>query len=91
MEPAHDQEEAMAAADKEMEDRANRAKALLSNRYRGLRHEQVRESWNGNSFVRLDTNIVAVQCSVGFPNDQSLILHSLVPNHACSALSTYAL
>ncbi|CAB9509233.1 Protein kinase C gamma type (Fragment) [Seminavis robusta] len=30
-------EEAVAAADKEMEERANRAKALLSNRYRGLK------------------------------------------------------
>lgn len=37
---ASDQDEAMAAADKEMEERANRAKELLSSRYRGLRHEQ---------------------------------------------------
>eukprot|EP00978_Attheya_sp_CCMP212_P009070 scaffold21366_cov60-Attheya_sp.AAC.3 len=33
-------EEAMAAADKEMEERANRAKDLLSSRYKGLRSEQ---------------------------------------------------
>ena len=35
-----DQEAAMAAADKEMEERANRAKELLSSRYRGLRIDQ---------------------------------------------------
>lgn len=35
-----DQDEALAAADKEMEERANRAKELLSSRYRGLRHDQ---------------------------------------------------
>eukprot|EP00555_Chaetoceros_dichaeta_P015209 CAMPEP_0198264140 /NCGR_PEP_ID=MMETSP1447-20131203/14907_1 /TAXON_ID=420782 /ORGANISM="Chaetoceros dichaeta, Strain CCMP1751" /LENGTH=523 /DNA_ID=CAMNT_0043952991 /DNA_START=229 /DNA_END=1800 /DNA_ORIENTATION=- len=33
-------EDVMAAADKEMEERANRAKELLSMRYTGLRHEQ---------------------------------------------------
>jgi hypothetical protein len=36
-------EEAVAAADKEMEERANRAKALLSQRYVGLKKSQV--SW----------------------------------------------
>eukprot|EP00566_Odontella_aurita_P017566 CAMPEP_0113591304 /NCGR_PEP_ID=MMETSP0015_2-20120614/37192_1 /TAXON_ID=2838 /ORGANISM="Odontella" /LENGTH=262 /DNA_ID=CAMNT_0000497665 /DNA_START=230 /DNA_END=1015 /DNA_ORIENTATION=+ /assembly_acc=CAM_ASM_000160 len=36
----HEQDEAMAAADKEMEDRANRAKELLSRRYKGLRRDQ---------------------------------------------------
>lgn len=42
----NDQDAAMAAADKEMEERANRAKQLLSQRYRGLRHDQVRiERW----------------------------------------------
>jgi len=35
-------EDAVAAADKEMEERANRAKALLSNRYKGLKTAQVR-------------------------------------------------
>lgn len=35
-------EEAVAAADKEMEERANRAKALLSQRYVGLKRQQVR-------------------------------------------------
>ena len=35
-------DEAMARADKEMEERANRAKQLLSQRYRGLRNDQVR-------------------------------------------------
>jgi hypothetical protein len=35
-------DEAMAAADKEMEERANRAKQLLSQRYKGLRSDQVR-------------------------------------------------
>lgn len=34
-------EDVMAAADKEMEERANRAKELLSMRYTGLRHNQV--------------------------------------------------
>jgi hypothetical protein len=34
-------EEAVAAADKEMEERANRAKALLSQRYVGLKKSQV--------------------------------------------------
>eukprot|EP00957_Ditylum_brightwellii_P104939 7998344-Ditylum_brightwellii.AAC.1 len=41
---SHDQDEAMAAADKEMEERANRAKELLSSRYRGLRDDQVSDS-----------------------------------------------
>ena len=36
----HD-DEAMAAADKEMEERANRAKQLLSQRYKGLKTDQV--------------------------------------------------
>lgn len=35
-------EEAVAAADKEMEERANRAKELLSQRYVGLKRQQVR-------------------------------------------------
>jgi hypothetical protein len=35
-------EEAVARADKEMEERANRAKELLSQRYRGLKTQQVR-------------------------------------------------
>jgi len=34
-------DEAMAAADKEMEERATRAKELLSQRYRGLKNDQV--------------------------------------------------
>jgi len=34
-------DDAVAAADKEMEDKANRAKELLSQRYRGLRKSQV--------------------------------------------------
>ena len=34
-------EEAVAAADKEMEERANRAKELLSKRYVGLKRQQV--------------------------------------------------
>jgi len=33
-------DEAMAAADKKLEERAQRAKDLLSQRYRGLRHDQ---------------------------------------------------
>lgn len=37
-----DTEDAVAAADKQMEERAARAKALLANRYKGLRTEQVR-------------------------------------------------
>lgn len=36
-------EEAVAAADKEMEERANRAKQLLSERYVGLKRQQVRK------------------------------------------------
>lgn len=38
--PALD-EDAVDRADKEMEERANRAKALLSNRYKGLKTAQV--------------------------------------------------
>ena len=34
--------EGLAQADKDMEERANRAKELLSMRYRSLRHDQVR-------------------------------------------------
>jgi hypothetical protein len=34
-------DDAVAAADKEMEERANRAKELLSQRYHGLRKHQV--------------------------------------------------
>jgi len=37
----HDQDEAMAAADKMLEERANRAKELLSKKHRGLRKDQV--------------------------------------------------
>ena len=37
----HFSEDAVAAADKEMEERANRAKELLSRRYHGLRNQQV--------------------------------------------------
>lgn len=37
-------EEAVAAADKEMEERANRAKELLSQRYVGLKRQQVCQS-----------------------------------------------
>lgn len=36
-------EAAVAAADKEMEERANRAKELLSKRYVGLKKSQVRK------------------------------------------------
>jgi hypothetical protein len=36
----HIDDDAVAAADKEMEERANRAKELLSNRYRGLKSQQ---------------------------------------------------
>ena len=39
---SHIDEDAVAAADKEMEDRANRAKELLSMRYKGLKKQQVR-------------------------------------------------
>lgn len=42
-------EEAVAAADKEMEERANRAKELLSNRYVGLKRQQVRKMLLGFS------------------------------------------
>lgn len=37
-----DTDDAVAAADKQMEERAARAKALLSQRYKGLRTDQVR-------------------------------------------------
>ena len=37
-------EDAVAAADKEMEERANRAKELLSRRYHGLKNQQVRHA-----------------------------------------------
>jgi hypothetical protein len=39
-------EEAVAAADKEMEERANRAKDLLSQRYKGLKTQQVRSEFS---------------------------------------------
>jgi hypothetical protein len=45
-------EEAVAAADKEMEERANRAKDLLSQRYKGLKTQQVRCVLN--DFMLLD-------------------------------------
>lgn len=35
-------DDAVAAADKEMEERANRAKELLSRRYKGMKVQQVR-------------------------------------------------
>jgi len=41
--PAPD-EDAVAAADKEMEERANRAKELLSQRYKGMKTQQVSKS-----------------------------------------------
>jgi hypothetical protein len=41
---SHIDEDAVAAADKEMEERANRAKELLSQRYEGLKKKQVRLS-----------------------------------------------
>ena len=37
----HKREDDVALADKEMEERANRAKELLSMRYKGLKNEQV--------------------------------------------------
>lgn len=50
-------EEAVAAADKEMEERANRAKELLSRRYHGLKQRQVGlQSCPDNSEV-LDTEV----------------------------------
>jgi hypothetical protein len=39
-------DDAVAAADKEMEERANRAKELLSQRYVGLKRAQVRTAWH---------------------------------------------
>ena len=39
--PPLSDDDAVAAADKEMEERANRAKALLSSRYKGLKTQQV--------------------------------------------------
>ena len=52
-----DQDEAMAQADKIMEERANRAKQLLSQRYRGLRHEQVSHEFNSTEGLEIiDTN-----------------------------------
>lgn len=44
MHPRNKRDDSMASADKEMEERAKRAKELLSQRYRGLRSEQVRFS-----------------------------------------------
>lgn len=38
---SHLDDDAVAAADKEMEERANRAKELLSQRYKGLKNQQV--------------------------------------------------
>ena len=52
-------EEAVAAADKEMEERANRAKELLSQRYVGLKRQQVRACFGQSS-----TDIVTATKSI---------------------------
>ncbi len=52
--PISDEEEAVAAADKEMEERANRAKALLSQRYVGLKRQQVRCSLSATIKYNVD-------------------------------------
>ena len=54
-------EDAYAAADKVMEERANRAKALLANRYQGLKTAQVRNNRQDGSdrccfFLTLDAS-----------------------------------
>ena len=61
-------EEAVAAADKEMEERANRAKALLSQRYVGLKRQQV-------SPVRKKLIVITLQCKHSRP-DSSFHLSS---------------
>lgn len=45
-------DEAVVAADKEMEQKANRAKDLLSQRYKGLKNQQVRI---GSDLVKKNT------------------------------------
>ena len=55
-------DEAMAAADKEMEERANRVKHLLSLRYQGLKNDQVRfrqmlNLWHSEHSLGLHVNL----------------------------------
>lgn len=58
-------DDAVAAADKEMEERANRAKELLAQRYKGLKTHQVRNSRTGTHSRSL--NFIAarkIKCDV---------------------------
>jgi hypothetical protein len=58
-------EEAVAAADKEMEERANRAKELLSRRYVGLKRQQVRISLSWlYSFPILANSNLTLSCRI---------------------------
>jgi hypothetical protein len=56
-----DTDDAVAAADKQMEERAARAKALLSQRYKGLRTDQVRYMYE--SFHTTETFLHFCFCS----------------------------
>jgi hypothetical protein len=58
-------EEAVAAADKEMEARANRAKELLSQRYVGLKRQQVRPMSLGGSRIY---STHCIDSTGGFPS-----------------------
>mmetsp|Transcript_6414 Transcript_6414/g.9726 ORF Transcript_6414/g.9726 Transcript_6414/m.9726 type:complete len:615 (-) Transcript_6414:554-2398(-) len=66
---SHDQDEAMAAADKEMEERANRAKELLSSRYRGLRDDQKAKH---DRKMQLERNMI------GLPEEKKRVLRSVL-------------
>ncbi len=51
-------DDSMASADKEMEERAKRAKELLSQRYKGLKHEQVSVNrWKVKDHTEGDTHL----------------------------------
>eukprot|EP00545_Synedropsis_sp_CCMP1620_P000776 CAMPEP_0119027924 /NCGR_PEP_ID=MMETSP1176-20130426/37971_1 /TAXON_ID=265551 /ORGANISM="Synedropsis recta cf, Strain CCMP1620" /LENGTH=551 /DNA_ID=CAMNT_0006983947 /DNA_START=209 /DNA_END=1864 /DNA_ORIENTATION=+ len=68
-------DEAMAAADKEMEERANRAKQLLSSRYKGLRHDQEEKH---SRKMQLERNMI------GLPEDKKQIMRNTLEQEEIS-------
>eukprot|EP00559_Dactyliosolen_fragilissimus_P005033 CAMPEP_0184867934 /NCGR_PEP_ID=MMETSP0580-20130426/28407_1 /TAXON_ID=1118495 /ORGANISM="Dactyliosolen fragilissimus" /LENGTH=530 /DNA_ID=CAMNT_0027368483 /DNA_START=156 /DNA_END=1748 /DNA_ORIENTATION=+ len=67
----HRSDDAIAAADKEMEDRAKRAKELLSTRHRGMRHEQE---------ARLARKMKLERQMIGYSEDQKRDLRQHLEN-----------
>lgn len=60
-------DDAVARADKEMEERANRAKELLSQRYRGLKTQQVGTGASARfGFVFIGKRCVSDSCTLLF-------------------------